>query len=206
MRAASRGAVSRLTKPLLSPGGGPAHAWRLHRLTAAAPKTAHVPAFFMGTIPSSLPHVRYSRDQHIRRRTTLSTCRKKSNQYVQFWPRSGGQAAGQGKLRSVSACATVISNVAKARQKGAKPRTFAALYFSEGVSDAFDCFPVSCTNNTGTSALRTTPSASLPMANRRIPRRPCVPMTMRSAGHCFACPTIKSAAGRQSIRAARRPL
>src|ERR1700730_15800972 len=50
------------------------------------------------------------------------------------------------------------------------------------------------TSNTGTEAIRTTHSASLPMATRTRPRRPCVPITMRSADHSRALSTMKSAA------------
>src|ERR1700730_1182095 len=50
------------------------------------------------------------------------------------------------------------------------------------------------TSNTGTEAIRTTDSASLPMATRTRPRRPCVPITMRSADHSRAWSTMKSVA------------
>src|SRR6266850_2534682 len=48
---------------------------------------------------------------------------------------------------------------------------------------------------TGTDALRTICSASLPITRRLSPRRPCVPITMRSTRAFFACRRIGSAAG-----------
>ena len=41
-------------------------------------------------------------------------------------------------------------------------------------------------SNTGTGEVRRTSSASLPRTMRRSPRRPCVPMTIMSAGHSAA--------------------
>ncbi len=41
------------------------------------------------------------------------------------------------------------------------------------------------TISTGTVASRTICSASLPRNSRGTPRRPCVPSTIRSAGHAF---------------------
>jgi hypothetical protein len=42
------------------------------------------------------------------------------------------------------------------------------------------------TSSTGKVATRAKPSATLPSIRRRKPRRPCVPITIRSAGHRFA--------------------
>ncbi len=48
------------------------------------------------------------------------------------------------------------------------------------------------TSSTGLVATRMTPSATLPSMKRRRPRRPCVPITMRSAGHRIASASIAS--------------
>src|SRR5262245_58535160 len=49
-------------------------------------------------------------------------------------------------------------------------------------------------SNSGTDDFRNTVSASLPSARRRMPRRPCVPITIRSAGHASASCTMDVAA------------
>ena len=75
---------------------------------------------------------------------------------------------------------------------------FCALYFSLATSVAYagvtslSLTSGALTNNTGTGAMRTICSASLPSIRRFTPRRPWVPITMRSASQAFACSTTVS--------------
>jgi len=48
------------------------------------------------------------------------------------------------------------------------------------------------TRSTGLLEIRARPSATLPRNTRRIPRRPWVPMTIKSAGHRFASSSMRS--------------
>ena len=47
-------------------------------------------------------------------------------------------------------------------------------------------------SNIGLLEIRVRPSATLPSNNRRIPLRPCVPITTKSAGHCVASSSMTS--------------
>ena len=50
------------------------------------------------------------------------------------------------------------------------------------------------TTNTGTVLIETRRSVTLPKTNLRMPLRPCVAMTIKSAPDLLACPAISSAA------------
>ena len=47
-------------------------------------------------------------------------------------------------------------------------------------------------SNIGLLEIRVRPSATLPSSNRRIPLRPCVPITTKSAGHRVASSSMTS--------------
>ena len=94
------------------------------------------------------------------------------------------------KLPGRRSCDT-IALVASLRQPALTQEADASLASSPFEPKLCDAY-VPRTSNIGLLEIRVRPSATLPSSNRRIPLRPCVPITTKSAGHRVASSSMTS--------------